>query len=219
VRSPGLRYANVMSTLAVFIALGGTSYAVTKLPKNSVGSQQVKNRSLQRIDLAPNTLGSSVRGPRGPQGIAGASGAPGGRGPSDVVVRRRDGAAPVGFGAGDSVDVATMSLPAGRWLVSAETNATFFPNTSPLGDWFRCALIVDGAAGSRKNAFMGNVTGAVHEVVFVTSQAIDAAQAVKVVLRCSHDSALPSGGSVPGFDHTLLTATRAESLDVQDVTG
>ena len=208
-----------MSTLAVFIALGGTSYAVTKLPKNSVGSQQVKNRSLQRIDLSPNALGAGVRGPRRPQGVAGASGATGARGPSDVVVRRRDGVAAVGFGAGDGVDVATMSLPAGKWLVSAETNATFFPNTSPFADQFHCALIVDGAPGSRKNAFMGNLTGAVHEVVFVTSQAIDAAQAVKIVLRCSHDAALPSGGTVPGFDHTLLTATRTETLDVQDVTG
>lgn len=34
-----LTYANVMATIAVFIALGGASYAAIKLPKNSVGAE------------------------------------------------------------------------------------------------------------------------------------------------------------------------------------
>jgi hypothetical protein len=38
-----LTYANVMATIAVFIALGGASYAATQLPKNSVGTRQLKN--------------------------------------------------------------------------------------------------------------------------------------------------------------------------------
>ena len=41
-------YANVMSTLALFVALGGTSYALT-LPRNSVGSSQLKSDSVGRI--------------------------------------------------------------------------------------------------------------------------------------------------------------------------
>lgn len=42
----GLSFANVMSVLAVFIALGGTSYAISKLPKNSVGTRQLKKNSV-----------------------------------------------------------------------------------------------------------------------------------------------------------------------------
>ena len=42
-------YANVTATLALFIALGGTSYAVAALPRNSVGPAQ----------LRPNAVGSS----------------------------------------------------------------------------------------------------------------------------------------------------------------
>ena len=38
-----LTYANVISSLALFIALGGTSYALT-LPRNSVGSAQIRDR-------------------------------------------------------------------------------------------------------------------------------------------------------------------------------
>ena len=33
----GLTYANVMATIAMFLALGGGAYAALKLPKNSVG--------------------------------------------------------------------------------------------------------------------------------------------------------------------------------------
>jgi hypothetical protein len=41
-----LTYANVMATIAVFIALGGASYAALKLPKNSVGAKQLKKNSV-----------------------------------------------------------------------------------------------------------------------------------------------------------------------------
>jgi hypothetical protein len=64
----GLSYANVMATIAVFLALGGGAYAATRLPKNSVGSKQikknavtsikVKNHSLRGIDINAKTLGT-----------------------------------------------------------------------------------------------------------------------------------------------------------------
>lgn len=43
---PKLNYANVMATIAVFIALGGASYAALKLPKNSVGTKQIKKNAV-----------------------------------------------------------------------------------------------------------------------------------------------------------------------------
>ena len=80
-----LSYANVMATIAVFIALGGTSYAALTLPRNSVGSAQlrngavrsvdVKNRSLRVRDFSRGTL-SSLRGQQGPAGPVGPPGAP-----------------------------------------------------------------------------------------------------------------------------------------------
>ena len=64
-----LTYSNVMATVAVFVALGGTSYAAIKLPRNSVGSNQikssavstseVKDRSLATRDLSLAARGSS----------------------------------------------------------------------------------------------------------------------------------------------------------------
>lgn len=41
-----LTYANVMATIAVFVALGGAGYAAVKLPKNSVGTKQIKNNAI-----------------------------------------------------------------------------------------------------------------------------------------------------------------------------
>src|SRR4051794_3680362 len=43
---PRLTYANVMATIAVFIALGGASFAATRLSKNSVGPKQLKKNAV-----------------------------------------------------------------------------------------------------------------------------------------------------------------------------
>jgi hypothetical protein len=52
-----LTYANVMATIAVFIALGGAAaYAASKLPKNSVGTKQIKNGAVTGAKVKKNTL-------------------------------------------------------------------------------------------------------------------------------------------------------------------
>ena len=69
--------------LALFFALGGTSFAaVNALPKNSVGSPQIKNGSIQKIDISKKTVSAlrGLRGPRGLQGIQGIQGIQGVKG-------------------------------------------------------------------------------------------------------------------------------------------
>jgi hypothetical protein len=46
-----LTYANVMATVAVFISLGGASYAAFKLPKNSVGSKQLQKNAVSTAKI------------------------------------------------------------------------------------------------------------------------------------------------------------------------
>ncbi len=41
-----LTFANVVSVIALFVALGGASYAATQLPKNSVGAKQLKKNAV-----------------------------------------------------------------------------------------------------------------------------------------------------------------------------
>jgi hypothetical protein len=51
-----LTYANVVATLALFLALGGVGYAATKLPKNSVGSKQIKKQAVTAAKVKKHTL-------------------------------------------------------------------------------------------------------------------------------------------------------------------
>src|SRR4051812_1296211 len=78
-----LSYANVMSTIAVFVALGGASYAVVALPDDSVGTKQVKDRSLGLSDLSRKAI-RALRGKAGPRGAAGVPGATGASGPAGL---------------------------------------------------------------------------------------------------------------------------------------
>jgi hypothetical protein len=76
--------ALVIACIALTIALGGTSYAAITLPRNSVGTAQlktnavnsakVKNRSLRAIDFRRGQLPRGARGPQGAQGIQGIQG-------------------------------------------------------------------------------------------------------------------------------------------------
>lgn len=83
-----LSYANVMATIALFIALGGSSYAAVQLTKDSVRSKHIKNGQVKSADLGKNVVnsakvadGSLLRGdfaaghlPAGPLGARGDKG-------------------------------------------------------------------------------------------------------------------------------------------------
>lgn len=43
--------ALVISLIALFVALGGTTYAATSLPKNSVGTKQLKNNAVTGVKI------------------------------------------------------------------------------------------------------------------------------------------------------------------------
>jgi hypothetical protein len=77
--------ALVVACLALAISLSGAAYAVsTALPRNSVGTVQLKNNavnsakvrnaSLRAVDFAAGQIPVGPQGPAGPQGPPGASG-------------------------------------------------------------------------------------------------------------------------------------------------
>jgi hypothetical protein len=92
--------AHVTAGIALFVALGGTSYAAYSLPKNSVGASQIKASAVKSSELAANAvtgakvkdgsltakdfgagqLPSGAQGPQGPKGDPGAKGDPGEKG-------------------------------------------------------------------------------------------------------------------------------------------
>ena len=73
--------ANVVAYLALFFALGGTSFAAatTLVPRNSVGSRQVIDNSLRVRDFN-RTQRARLRGPQGRQGNQGIQGIQGPKG-------------------------------------------------------------------------------------------------------------------------------------------
>jgi hypothetical protein len=77
-----LSYANVMATIAVFIALGGSSYAIVQvgsedIADGSVKSRDIRNRGIAERDVRTNALGArsirekSLRGVRSARVAAG----------------------------------------------------------------------------------------------------------------------------------------------------
>jgi len=60
---PKLNYANVIASLALFVALGGAAVAAS-LPKNSVGTQQLKRGAVKAVDLRRGAVTSGKIRPR-----------------------------------------------------------------------------------------------------------------------------------------------------------
>ena len=56
-RSIAMKHSTLAAYLALFVALGGTGYAATQLERNSVGSPQIKDRSVKTRDLARSARG------------------------------------------------------------------------------------------------------------------------------------------------------------------
>jgi len=72
---------NAIALLALFLALGGTTYAASSAlgPANSVASPQVVNGSLKVVDFGKSAK-KALRGARGARGAAGAAGTAGAKG-------------------------------------------------------------------------------------------------------------------------------------------
>ena len=89
-----LSYANVVATMALFMALGGVSYAALtitgkNIKNNSVTGKDVKNKSLGKKDFK-----GSLRGAKGAKGDPGSPGAPGAKGDSGSPGAKGDAGAP-----------------------------------------------------------------------------------------------------------------------------
>lgn len=121
-----LTYANVMSSLAVFLVVsGGAAIAAGQLGKNTVGSKQLKKDSVTSVKVKDASLksadfaaGQLPAGPAGPTGPAGPKGATGPAGPIGPI-------GPAGPATENSVTSASVldDTELGGGLNSADVNA------------------------------------------------------------------------------------------------
>lgn len=144
-----LTYANVIATIALFLALGGASYAAIKLPANSVGSKQIKNGAVSSTDIKNHSikagdfkggLPSGPRGPRGPQGQPGPAAA-------KYWAQIKGGATPTVGGSSGGITVSRST--------NLATNVTFPTDVS------KCAtsLTLRGGLPGRTIRIIGSSTG------------------------------------------------------------
>jgi hypothetical protein len=107
-----LSYANVLATLALFAALGGSSYAAVKIT-----GKDIKNGSIAKRDLSRAIRTQlAAAGVAGPQGAPGAKGQPGAAGPRGVAGEPGEPGADGAPGLGLSED---QTLPSGATLTGS----------------------------------------------------------------------------------------------------
>ena len=120
-----LTYANVISSLALFIALGGTSYALT-LQRNSVGAEQIRRGAVRASEVRSDAVRSNEvrdrslgvrdlstsarRTLRGQTGASGPTGPAGPPGPSGVTYRAAVNSGAVTFRANGDAQASTRGL-------------------------------------------------------------------------------------------------------------
>jgi hypothetical protein len=139
-----LNYGNVVASMALFLAIGGISWAAVTLPKNSVGTKQlkrnavsrskvrknaitsakVKNHSLRAVDFKRGQLPSEIA----PQGPAGPPGPVTGDLPAGSTVR---GAFNVDFVAAEAGEIQGASISFGLWLPQKPTVVVLAPEAPP----------------------------------------------------------------------------------------
>jgi hypothetical protein len=164
-------YATVVSTIALFFALGGTaagakvwitgadvkdrsltgadvadrSIAPKKLRLGSLTSALVRDGSLRSSDFDPAAL-AGLTGPAGPAGSAGPKGDQGAQGPkgdpgSSDIVRLSATAPDASHYVDDTVLLSQAVSADGGWLVWASLTVT---NTSAVDDGLNCGLRSSG---------------------------------------------------------------------------
>lgn len=199
--TPG-KYANITSTFALLVALGGTGYAAATLPKGSVGTKQLKPEAVTSVKVKNGTLTKDDFGagqlPAGPAGPAGP------RGPSDGFSVFKNG--PVNLG-GAFANQATLPLPAGNYLIWGKGQVT---NDAGAGDTeARCQLV--SPVGDSDSTLVGlmdkNVPGSAESGTMVVTIATRLTAAGNVLLQCRNE-----GGGVTQMSNIKVSAVQVGSL-------
>jgi len=196
-----LSYANVIATLALFVALGGGAYAATQLPKNSVGAKQLKSGAVTppKLNKAAKESLTGKPGAKGDPGPKGDPGAKGDTGPSDAYASRLLVNAIVAESTNE--ELLNLDLPAGSYVI--ESKLTAFASESEM--LFHCSLyenevLIDETQASAPNN---------GEVPIVNLATLRLQGAGQVVLKCSGEG---SGGEWEVKNPASLIATKVGTL-------
>lgn len=115
-----LTFSNVLSMLALFVALGGSAYAALTVTGKNVKDGSLTGADVKDRSLAPADFSGSVVGPQGPQGVPGAKGDTGPQGPAGTVgtLTEVTGAQTSGSSSANITLKSTAQCPSGQRAVS-----------------------------------------------------------------------------------------------------
>src|SRR4051794_465561 len=202
-----LTYANVMATLAFFLAIGGISYAAIKLPKNSVHSKQIAAGAVRTGDIGKAAVsGAKIK----PGAVTGTSIAPGAVGRSQLGADAV-GTAQIGAGAVGSAQI-------GGGLVTTAKTAPVEP-TRLVGQVGQPAFSSNGqrvwtnqGSGSSAVSFYKDQLGIVRHSG--TALCVDPSFGGGCGIPAASIFTLPEGYRPPVFSEFRVLFTGAPSLTV-----
>jgi hypothetical protein len=155
--SPSPSPALVVATTALVLSMAGTTWAATSLPRNSVGSAQIKNHSvtLGKISTKARYSLRGQAGPAGALGAAGSQGQNGAQGPNGA----QGATGPEGSaGPGGATNVTTTTQTFGTGSIAAGGTYINSVTSCPLGQR------ATGGGGASDNAAKFELASSAPEV-------------------------------------------------------
>ena len=194
-----MRYASVTSTLALVVALSGTSWAAVRLSKDSVTAREIKtgavrsaevrDRSLLARDFRAGQLPAGPTGPAGPRGEKGDPGAKGDPGPTAAVSSNSGEESATGFSPFIGPLKLTVPAAGGRIFVEYVNDVTVTCQQSCSVSY---AIAVDGKIPTGARRTVSGAAGQNTRTIAITGL---------------------TGALAPG-EHTIELVTREESAGV-----
>lgn len=211
-----------VALIALFVALSGVSYAAATLPRDSVGTAQIKRSAVTSAKVKDGSLLArdfkAGQLPRGEQGPAGERGATGATGPTFSFADGTVFGATIPVASSTTVVTKEVTLPFAGRLVVVFTGRVFISSGSNPGDaaiavcsgWSRPS----GGTFTRESQVIPSsqaVNGAFKDGAVTLTFAIDAAAAgaYEIAVRCSKEEI--SGTPNLGFDRYDMTGVLTAS--------
>jgi len=210
--------ALVISFIALGVALAGTAYAAT-----AITSKEIRNGTIQNVDIKKGTIQSSRLSPglqkivtkkNSASGTTGSSVA-GGRVAYEAL--RKSG--PENQPANQIITVATLGVPAGAYVVTANTVMTaFLGTTNPL----EALLGTNGSQSGACTLDAAGVTASALQTIAVNDRQTPATLGMQLTrtVGAPSDFKLQCSAALPWrLSETSIIATRVDSLTLTEVTG
>lgn len=211
-----------VALIALFVALGGVSYAAVELPRDSVGASQLKRSAVTSAKVKDGSLLArdfkAGQLPRGEQGPAGERGATGATGPTFSFADGTVFGVTIPITSATTVVSKEVALPFAGRLVVVFTGRVFIFGGNAASDsaiavcsaWSRPS----GGAWARESQVIPSsqaVNGAFDDGAVTLTFAVDAATAgtYEIAIRCSKEEV--SGTPNLGFDRYDMTGVLTAS--------